>query len=57
MVGVWEGVKATIASGINWVIEKINWVLEKINAATSKVGGPQIPLIPKLAFADGGIVP
>lgn len=57
MIGVWEGIKSTIASGINWVIEKINWVLEKINAATSKVGGPQIPLIPKLAFADGGIVP
>lgn len=37
MVAVWEGIKSTIASGINWVIDKINMVIQKINSATGTV--------------------
>ena len=54
---VWDGIKNTIANGINWVIDKINWLIEKANAISSKVWGPTITAIPPLAFEKGGIVP
>lgn len=59
--GVWEGIKNTVKSGINWVIEKLNGFIDKANSAMSAVTGvvgiknaPSIPRIPMLA--NGGIV-
>lgn len=37
MTTAWEGIKTTIANGINWVIDKINSAIALINAATAKV--------------------
>lgn len=57
---IFEAIKETIKSGINWVIGKINDLISKINSVSSKVGdfigvsAPQIPNIPMLA--QGGIV-
>lgn len=57
---IFEAVKDTIKSGINWVIGKINDLISRINSVSSAVGGfigvspPQIPNIPMLA--KGGIV-
>lgn len=57
---IFETIKETIKSGINWVIGKINDLINKINSASSAVAGfvgvsaPQIPTIPMLA--KGGIV-
>ncbi|MDQ3158810.1 MAG: hypothetical protein M3P98_01575 [bacterium] len=57
---IWEGVKNTIKSSINWVLEKINSVITAVNSAMSSVSGKlgfgaiNIPTIPLLA--KGGIV-
>lgn len=56
---VWNGIKAVISDGVNWVIDKINWVINaanKVSSIGSKVGIdiPAIPTIPRLA--NGGIV-
>lgn len=61
IAGVWEGIKETVKSGINWVIEKINNMIEKVNEVLSKSAGavgikksPSLKTIPMLA--NGGIV-
>ena len=69
VANIWEGMKATVKSGINWVVDKINGFIATVNGfkieipsvtiAGKTIGGgtisfPQIPTIPKLA--RGGIV-
>lgn len=53
-IAIWDGIKLTIASSINWVIQKINAVIQKVNGVSGKVGVPSIPEIPSVAFANGG---
>lgn len=60
VMSVWEGIKNTIKSGINWIIDKINWFIRKANDI-AKVGanavGIKIPAIPEIPLlAEGGIV-
>lgn len=55
MLSTWQGIKDTIASGINWIIDKANAVIASINTATSKAGFTISP-IPRVAFQTGGIV-
>jgi hypothetical protein len=56
MMSTWASIKSTIASGINWIIDKANSVIRSINTATSKAGFT-VSEIPKVAFQTGGIVP
>jgi hypothetical protein len=57
---VFDSVKATVKSSINWVIEKLNSLIRSVNSVASKGAGaigvniPAIPEIPMLA--KGGIV-
>lgn len=46
MANVWDGIKASFATGVNWCVDKLNWLLEKIN----KIPGINIPLIPKMGY-------
>lgn len=54
---IWDSIKQTIATSINWIIDKINWLIEKINSISGTVWVPAIPLIPRLEFQNGGVVP
>lgn len=56
VTGVWESIKDTIASGINWVIEKVNALINQINSVTDRVGLPTIPTLSPISFAKGGVV-
>jgi len=65
-LSIWEGIKESFKSAVNWIIEKINFLITAINrliAGINKVatmggrlggGIPEIPTIP--ALAKGGIV-
>jgi TP901 family phage tail tape measure protein len=55
--GVWTSIKSTIASGINWVVDKINGLISKVNAVSTSIWVPAIPLIDRVAFQNWGIVP
>jgi phage-related protein len=60
VTSVWDGIKGTISSGINWVITKINAMIDNVNSVISSGAGVlgikalTIPPIPMLA--DGGNV-
>ena len=56
ITNVWNGIKATIAQWINWIINKVNSVINSINSAASATG-INIPTIPVVAFQKWGIVP
>lgn len=53
----WDAVKVVVRDSVNWVIDKINAMIAAVNGITGKVKGPQLPLIPALNFATGGVVP
>lgn len=46
MTSVWTNIKSTIASGINWMIEKINALIEKVNSVSGSVGIKLNPIAP-----------
>lgn len=56
MEWAWNGIKSTIASGINWMIEKINKLIESINSAAGGVG-VNINKIQPVTFQTWWIVP
>lgn len=52
---IWENIKDTIKSGINWVIDRMNSFIGQANRIASRV--PGIPIIPEIArLAKGGVV-
>lgn len=62
-VGVWNGIKSVFSSGINGLISLINGFIKGINKIqipdfVPGIGGKgiNIPLIPQVALAKGGIV-
>ena len=52
---IFDKIKQTISSSINWMIQKINKLIYHVNSISSKVGVPNIPHIPDIAFANGGV--
>lgn len=56
MTSAWNGIKATISSGINWIIDKVNAVIDSINSVSGSVG-MTLSKVPRVAFQTGGIVP
>jgi len=62
VTAAWQVVEATIVTSINWIVDKINVMITAVNSVAAKgasvVGAkaPQIPLVPDIALADGGIV-
>lgn len=55
VIEIWDGVKQTIASGLNWVIGKINSVIKSVNSVDAFGYSANIPTIPTVAFAKGGV--
>lgn len=62
-VGIWNGIKSAFASGINGLISLLNGFIKGVNKISLPdwipgVGGMgiNIPLIPQVALAKGGIV-
>ena len=52
---VWDGIKNSVKSSINWMINKINWFIQQANKVAGKV--PGVPDIPEITpLATGGIV-
>ncbi len=59
---LWDGLKGGLVGVVNWITDKINFILGGVNAVIRGVNRlpgpdiPEIPLLPMIALAKGGIV-
>lgn len=57
VMNTWESIKNSISASINWIIEKINTIIGSVNRVSEKIHLPTLPTIPRVGFAQGGIIP